>query len=253
GIGAPAFEWIFEVPHVAVDLAVIDFEVGDRGLELRVPIHEPFVAVDQAALVQLDEDVGHGALVALVHREPLVRPVARCAEAAELPGDRAARLRLPLPDMLEESLASDLGTVQALALEVALDHHLGRDSGMVGADDPQSVLAEHPLAACEHILQGDVERVADVQRPGDIGRRHDDRPRLLVRPVGPEQAAAFPMRVPALLDALGVEGLGKLAHTRRLAMPRCSINRYGPTSSCRWKAARGGPGSRPRARATLSS
>jgi hypothetical protein len=33
------------------------------------------------------------------------------------------------------------------------------------------------------------------------------------------------MRVPAILDRAGFEGLGKLAHAdARLAMPRCSIN-----------------------------
>ena len=83
----------------------------------------------------------------------------------------------------------------------------------------------HPLAAREDVLQRIVESMADVERSRDVGRRHDDRPRLGVGPVGPEQAAALPVRVPALLDDFGVEGLGKLAHAEaRLAMPRCSIN-----------------------------
>ena len=114
------------------------------------------------------------------------------AEAAELAGDRAARLRLPLPHMLEESLAADLGALDALAVEVALDHHLRGDAGMVGADHPQRVLAQHPLAAGEDVLKRDVERVADVQRAGDVGRRHDDRPRLASGALGPEQARRLP-------------------------------------------------------------
>ena len=37
-----------------------------------------------------------------------------------------------------------------------------------------------------------VERVADVQRAGDVGRRHDDRPRLASGRVGAEQALRLP-------------------------------------------------------------
>src|SRR5437762_2998020 len=83
------------------------------------------------------------------------------AMSVQLAGDRSARLGLPLPDMLQERLTADVGALDALALEVTLDHHLRRDAGMVGANHPQSVLAEHPLAPGEDVLERDVERVAD--------------------------------------------------------------------------------------------
>jgi hypothetical protein len=41
----------------------------------------------------------------------------------------------------------------------ALDHRLGRDAGVVGAGHPQRVVALHPLAANQNILQRVVERV----------------------------------------------------------------------------------------------
>ena len=62
--------------ELALDVARLDLEVADRGLELGVPVHQALVAVDEAALVELDEGVDHRALVALVHGEALVRPVA---------------------------------------------------------------------------------------------------------------------------------------------------------------------------------
>src|ERR1041385_4872613 len=37
-VSRAAIEWIFEVPHVAVHFAIIDLEVADRGLELRIPV-----------------------------------------------------------------------------------------------------------------------------------------------------------------------------------------------------------------------
>ena len=205
-------ERVTERVELALDVPGLDLEIADRGLELRVPVHQALVAIDEPALVQLDERVRDRALIALVHGEALVRPVAAGAEAAELASDRAARLRFPFPDVLEESLATNFGALDALALEVALDHHLRRNAGMVGADHPERVLAEHPLAASEHVLKRDVERMADVQRAGDVGRRHDDRPWSLIAALGPEQALGLPVRVPAILDRAGLECLGKLAH-----------------------------------------
>ena len=88
---------------------------------------------------------------------------------------------------------------------------------MIGADHPERVLALQPSVAREDVLQRIVERMADVERAGDVGRRVDDRPRLGVRALGTEQAVLLPMAVPAGFDRGGVEGLGqrvlgKLAH-----------------------------------------
>ena len=68
-----------------------------------------------------------------------------------------------------------LAAAGLLALhQLALDHHLGRDAGMVGAGLPQHVLAAHALEAAQDVLQRVVERVAHVQRAGDVRRRDDD-------------------------------------------------------------------------------
>ena len=37
---------------VPVDVAVLDFKIGDRRLEMRIPIHKALVLVDQPFLVQ---------------------------------------------------------------------------------------------------------------------------------------------------------------------------------------------------------
>ncbi len=51
------------VQHV-VDVAVLDLEVGDGGLQRPRPVHEPVVAVDVAALVQAHEHLDDRARVA---------------------------------------------------------------------------------------------------------------------------------------------------------------------------------------------
>ena len=98
----------------------------------------------------------------------------------------------------------------ALGRELALDHHLGGDAGMVGARLPEHVLAAHALEAAEHVLQRVVERVAHVQRAGDVRRRDDDRVGLgrgAVRPPGPEGLGLLPAGGDARLDGGGIEGL----------------------------------------------
>ena len=100
------------------------------------------------------------------------------------------------------------GKADALLLEIAHHDHLGGDAGMVGAGLPQHVVALHAAPADQHVLQRVVERVAHVQAARDVGRRDDDAVRRLGRfRMRLERAGAFPLRVPAGFDLLGVVGL----------------------------------------------
>ena len=206
-----ALDRVADVPELALDLDLLHLEVRDRGLEARVPVHEALVAVDQPVAVELDEHLDDGARQALVHGEAGARPVAGAAEAAELAEDDAFRLLFLLPHLGEERLAAHRAAVGAvLGGEAALDHHLGRDAGMVGARLPEHVLAAHALEAAEHVLQRVVERVPHMQRAGDVRRRDDDRVGLgrgAVRPPGPEGTGLLPSRGDARLDSRRLEGL----------------------------------------------
>ena len=71
-----ALDRVAEIPEMAVDLLLHDLEIGDRGVQLRVPVHKALVLEDQTLAVQLDEHLEDGLRQALVHREPLARPVA---------------------------------------------------------------------------------------------------------------------------------------------------------------------------------
>ncbi len=203
-----AFHRVADRPQRALHLAAFHLQVGDRGLELGVPVHQPAVAVDQPLAVQADEHFSYGVGQPSIHGEPLARPVERGAEPAQLPGDRAARLRLPRPHPADELLAPQRLPGRAGGGELALHHHLGRDAGMVGAGLPQRVPPLHPPPADQHVLQRVVQRVADVQRPGDVGRRDHDgvRLRAAARPGG-ERAAGFPGLVERGLGGGGIEGL----------------------------------------------
>ena len=65
-----------------------------------------------------------------------------------------------------------------------LDDRLRGDAGVIGAGHPQGVVALHPLQADEDVLQRVVQRVAQVQRAGDVRRRNDDREGLAASWIG---------------------------------------------------------------------
>ena len=88
--------------------------------------------------------------------------------------------------------------------ELALDHHLRGDAGVVGARLPERVVAAHAVEAHEGIHDRVVEAVAHVQRAGDIGRRDHD----AVRRAGArwlKAAFGFPAFGPAAFDIGGVK------------------------------------------------
>ncbi len=180
----------------ALALDLDDLEVGDRGLELRVPVDQALVLVDEPLAMELDENPGDRARQACVQREALAAPVAGGAEPLELLDDRPARFGLPRPDPLEERLAAHGPPIRLLRLdELSLDDHLGRDAGVVGSRLPQHVLAVHPPIAAENVLQRVVERVAHMQIAGHVRRRNDHAERLGVLAFGsarPESAGLLP-------------------------------------------------------------
>ena len=59
------------MPKTTRDCLLLDFQIGNRGLELRVPVHQPLVAIDQAVIVEVDEHLENGLGEMLVHGELL--------------------------------------------------------------------------------------------------------------------------------------------------------------------------------------
>jgi hypothetical protein len=117
----------------------------------------------------------------------------------------------PLPDLLDEGLAPHLAPPRVPRLsQLALDDHLRGDAGVIEAGLPEHVEALHPLPAGERVHQRVVERVAHVERAGDVRGRQEDAEglgtRLGVRAHG-EGARLLPQRRDARLVGRGIEGL----------------------------------------------
>ena len=200
-----AVDGVADVPEVALHVGVRHFEIGDRGVAARAPVDHVLAAVDQALFVQADEDLADGAREAGIEREALARPVAAGAQADHLVLDGVAGLRLPFPDALLELLAAEVAAVDALFGQFARHHHLGGDAGVVGAGQPEGVVAEHAVPADGDVDLGVFEHVADVQRPGHVGRRNDERKYAARAPGGgAEDAGVDPPLGPVRLKPLGL-------------------------------------------------
>ena len=203
-------------------VGVDDLDVGDGGAQHRGPVDQALRAVDQAAVEELLEDGLDSLGQAVVEGEALALPVDRVADGAHLVLDDAAELVLPLPDALDELLAAVVETVLALGLlEHGLDLGLGRDAGVVGARQPQDLVALHALTAGHGVHEGVVECVTHVQLAGDVRRREHDGERLPVaRRVRVEVTGVHPALVeggfyvggvPLLREAVGPVGRGLVA------------------------------------------
>ena len=194
-----------QVPEVAVLLLVFHLGVTDGGAAGGAPVDHAVAAVDQALIVQPLEHHLDGAGAALIQGKALPLPVAAGAELFELVDDAAAVLPLPFPGALQKALAADLLLGDALLTHGLHNLGLGGDGGVVGAGQPQGLVALHPPPADQRVLQGVIQRVAHVQLAGDIGGRNDDGVRLLFAfGIGMEVVFFHPEPVGAVFHLFGV-------------------------------------------------
>jgi hypothetical protein len=166
--------------ELAVVVLVLDLDVRDGGEASRAPVDDALGAVDQLVVVQPLEDGLNGLRETLIHGEALTRPGDAVTEPPHLPGDLPAGLGLPLPDALDEGLASQVVAGLALLAQLTLDDVLRGDTGVVHAGLPQRLVPLHALAARESVDERVLEGVAQVQAARDIRRRDDNGVRRLL-------------------------------------------------------------------------
>ncbi len=201
---------IIDFVQLAVLLAELDLDVGDRGAAVRAPVDHSQIAIDQAVTIELDENAAHGARQAFVQREARAGPVSGCAEAFELIDDLVAVLFLPLPHFLDELFASEVEARDALRGESAVDHHLRADAGVIRPRQPQRVESAHALPADDDVVERVYQCVADVEAAGDVRRRDDDRElRPLAIEKGSEEFSFLPRGVDPLFEAGRVVAFGE--------------------------------------------
>ena len=191
-----------------------DFLVTERGEGDGAPVHHALASIDHPLGVEINENLLDLARVGVVHREAFPGPIAGAAEFFELVDDDAAVLVLPLPDALEELVAAEVvAGFLFLFAELALDDGLRGDAGVVGAREPEDLVAGLAGVAGEDVLECVVQHMAEREDAGDIRRRDNDRVSGLRRGgVGGEVAVLDPPGIPLFFDGLGLVGLGQFRH-----------------------------------------
>ena len=183
------------------------------------PVDEAVGPVDEPLSVKRDEGVPDCPRQHRVEREALARPVAGSPQSLGLVRDVVLVLCLPLPHPLEELLAPQFTAARPFLGELALDHHLRGDSRVVGPRQPERVVALHAPPPDHQVLEGELERVADVQLARDVRRWDQDhvwRPvRGLLRG---ERARSLPFSVPLLLERGWVETSGQRFRTAHASL-----------------------------------
>ncbi|MNT71269.1 hypothetical protein D3C72_2097360 [compost metagenome] len=94
----------------------------------------------------------------------------------------------------------------ALGGQLALNHHLGGDAGVVGARLPEGVATLHAAEADQRVHDGVVEAVAHMQAAGHVRRRNHDGVRVAGTLRG-EVVVLLPGLVPGSFDGVGLVGL----------------------------------------------
>ena len=199
---------VFDAGHLAFDGFVVDFVVGDGGLEVGVPVDEAFAAEDEAVLEHLEEGFADGFGADVIEGEAGAVPVAACADGLELVEDAGAELFLPFPDAADEFFAAEVVAVFVFFFEDGFfDDGLGGDAGMVDAGHPEGVVALHAVVAGEDVLNGAIDGVAEVEGAGDVGRGDDDGEAFFQGGLigdGVEGLGVEPFLVDGFFDGLGV-------------------------------------------------
>ena len=154
-----------------------DLEIRDARPAAGTPVDEALGAVGQAVVVELLEAHADRAGGALVHREPEAAPVRGGAEPPLLAQHHLARRVDELPHPLEVALPAERFPRLAVGRDDLVEDVLGGDRGVVQPRQPERLVALHPGVPDHRVLEGERERVAEVQRAGDVRWRLDDHER----------------------------------------------------------------------------
>src|SRR3989344_7118561 len=141
---------------------------------LRAPVNDACSAIQKAIVVELLKGSVHGLNDFRIEGKDLARPVARGAELSELSLHKSFVRQGEVEYRIIEFLSRHLEARVTLFLELLFIHHLGLETSMIRAGEPEGLLPAHPSIADHDVLQGHEQRMPGMQRPVRVRGRHDD-------------------------------------------------------------------------------
>jgi len=212
-LSAAVAERVAQMPEVSCLLLIFNLCIRDGGHAVRAPVDDALALINQAFVVEVDKDLFDCLRASFIEGEAFSLPVAGRTKFFELLDDSAAVFALPFPCALQEAFSAQILLGQTLFLHCVYDLCLGCNGSVVGARQPEGLIALHPAEADEDVLQGFIQRVSHVQLTGDVRWRDYDGVRFFVRVwFSVKIAAVQPELIGAVLNLFRVVNLGKFFH-----------------------------------------
>ena len=108
------FEWIAQVPKMALLVSVLCLIVRDRSLTMRAPVYDTLSAINKLVMIPIDKDLTYCLSVLRRHGELLVIKINGAAHALNLRNNGSAVLARPIPASIQEFLATNFKTRNTL-------------------------------------------------------------------------------------------------------------------------------------------
>ena len=205
---------VAQMPQVAVFLFVLGLIIGDGRGAMRAPVHDALAAVNQIVVIPIAEHLAHALGVIIVHGEVRIGEINGAAHAFDLLNDESAVLIGPVPARIDELLAADLATRDALGGKLLVHLGLRGDASVVRSQDPARGAAAHAVEAHEGVLDGVIHSVAHMQLARDV-RRRDGHRAITDAGAATVVVALKPLVQHALLNGGGIVGFRHFFHVRR--------------------------------------
>ena len=94
------FEWVAQVPKMALLVSVLCLIVRDRSLAMRTPVYDALTAINELVMIPVNKDLTNSLGVLRRHSELLVIKINGAAHALNLRNNGSAVLARPIPASL---------------------------------------------------------------------------------------------------------------------------------------------------------
>ena len=132
------------MPELPLYFLGLDFIITDRRSQMRVPVDQPFGAVNQFLVEQVKESSPDGACTHIIQRESSSLPITAGSKLFQLTENSSFILVFPFPDSLDECFPAKIVTRFAFDLfQTFFDAGLGCNSGVIGSGHPKRIETLH--------------------------------------------------------------------------------------------------------------
>lgn len=126
----------------ARNFLVVDLKATECGIQMSAPIDKAVRSVNKPLIVQTDKGFDSRCGTVLVHGEGFSRPIHGASHEPLGIVDSLMILVLPVPNQLSESIAAEINSgLLLLTPEHIFDNGLGRNTSMIAAGNPESIVA----------------------------------------------------------------------------------------------------------------